>query len=833
QYTSFHSVLGTFENFNVTTDKMVHTELMITEKPSLAKSLVKALAPYGKKINEQYKRGLPIYSFTREYRGSRHVVKFISTTGRYQDWNTDPAKLFTTPLENQEASSGNVFENLKDELEGNEGEYTIFQIIDLIDEMKKTKTLPTNFLRAKFSEITRSKIQEAYENLVLPNKNESLSVQALKEFDLRESLITRIFLYYFNGKHGNPNFHTISYGPCQIPALSFCVDRNDEIQRFISQPCWDLSITVAKRNGRKVILNWKKNEKNIDDITMLQLQNRIKKCKKARVKHFYKTITTKHRPDALNMVEMLEYCSLELGIGPYAAMSIAEKLYEKGYITNPRTNTTIYSKNFDFDSRLESLSGHNEWGSYTKELLKNKLNRPTGHTIEGIVPVKLARAADLSEEQQKLYNYITRHFLGSLSSDIELEEKLIIVEIEDESFEWLRVLKPGFTKIMDWRKIDEVILSDFKEHEVINIISVELIEEKKRPPEYLKESELIKLMGKCNIGTQHSIPTHIENICKRNYVMVQGANRYLVPTDLEKIDPDLSDPKERNKIELKLRSIANGADYKEVLKPILKSYANKFKTFRKQIATMDKLIKVTLSSYATSEKILSECVKCQKKNKTWPTYLECSACKKVYSHPYMKHIEPIDGRKVEISTSPANTVYSLCVYCLYPPKINELEGLVKYCDHNPCIHSLINNGVCKCPMECGGQIVLDTTSSGLDLSYLSTHHRPNNHDRWGLRLSGKPLLKWKLSCENNNCFEILFLDDVIGVSILNGKFCDNEDCISQLLRLETSKQESLEGCILCDEHIYPLYVKITTLTNEDEEFTKICTKANCSSRKIK
>lgn len=49
---------------------------------------------------------------------------------------------------------------------------------------------------------------------------------------------------------------------------------------------------------------------------------------------------------------MLKYCSLFLGIGPYAAMSTAVKLYEKGYITNPHTETTIYSKDFDFDSRL-------------------------------------------------------------------------------------------------------------------------------------------------------------------------------------------------------------------------------------------------------------------------------------------------------------------------------------------------------------------------------------------------------------------------------------------------------------------------------------------------
>ncbi|CAM8996326.1 unnamed protein product [Rhodiola kirilowii] len=163
-------------------------------------------------------------------------------------------------------------------------------------------------------------------------------------------------------------------------------------------------------------------------------------------------------------------------------------------------------------------------------------------------------------------------------------------------------------------------------------------------PDYLSESELISLMEKHGIGTDASISVHINNICERNYVQVQGG-RKLVPTALgiclirryQCIDPDLCLPDIRSFIEHQITLVAKGqADHSRVVQHVLLQFKQKYGYFVKQIENMDALFEAQFSPLADSGRVLSRCGKCLRYMKyisTQPSRLFCGTCEEVYYVP--------------------------------------------------------------------------------------------------------------------------------------------------------------------------------------------------------
>ncbi|GAB4821904.1 hypothetical protein N2152v2_008950 [Parachlorella kessleri] len=764
-----------------------------------------------------------------------HVLS-IDFPPAYQSWeNTDPATLFDAPTVKNEANpKAHVCRHLQGEAKGcdylvlwldcdREGENICFEVIDNTVRWM-SRVAGQQVFRARFSAISAPEIKGAMAALGEPNRNESLAVDARQELDLKVGVaFTRFQTRFFQGKYGNLDASVISYGPCQTPTLNFCVERHQALVAFQPEPFWVVRPVVAKA-GQRPALEWGRG-RVFDAEVGAVFQRLVHEARQLRVTEVSEKEERRQRPPGLNTVELLKTASSSLGMGPAHAMQMAERLYTQGYLSYPRTESSAYPPNFDFHPILAAQRSHPIWGEYAASLLSAGFVTPKGGVNVGdhppITPVRGATEMELGGgDAWRLYEFVARHFLGSLSSDCVLRKVRVAFAAGAESFAAMgtTVIKPGFTAIMPWKGVSSEPLPAFQQGEVVPIQEVELHQGKTSAPDYLTEAgkagdavrmletgcDLIGLMEKHGIGTDASIPVHINNICERNYVQIQSGRR-VVPTELgitlvrgyQPIDPELCRPNVRAYVEQQIDLIAKAsrsvkvawgvvlgsskgqADKDAVVQHCLAQFSRKFDFFVKWIARMDSLFEASFSPLASSGKVLSRCGKCRRYMKliaSRPSRLYCPTCEEVYNMPQGGAIKlykeldcPLDGfQLVLLSLGGADgKTYPLCPFCYnHPPFENapKLGGAAAagmpctLCPHPTCRHAPARTGVASCPACETGTLVLDPVSAP----------------------------SWRLDC--SKCNFLVYLPKNLHAAKVAADSC--EECGSSLLELDWKKGQS-------------------------------------------
>lgn len=647
--------------------------LCVAEKPSLALSIAKFLSDG----NHHTRRGgQEVHEFSRNFKGRSCHFKVTAVIGhvltidfpsKFQSWDLDPTILFDAPVQKKEATpKARVVQHLEQEAKGashlvlwldcdREGENICFEVMDAcIPFMRPPPGAKHDAFvhRAKFSAVTKESIENAMATLGSPNRNEALAVDARQELDLKIGVaFTRFQTRFFQGKYGNLDASVISYGPCQTPTLNFTVARHLEIVRHTPESFWSLEVEArAPALGRNLSLAWERGRVFDADVGEM-FRRLVSDAKHAKVEQVSEKEERRVRPGGLNTVEMLKAASAGLGMGAHHAMQVAERLYIQGYISYPRTESTAYPQGFDLKGTLRIQRKHPVWGVYVGELLDGVMERPRGGRDQGdhppITPMEAASESRIGGgDAWRLYDFVTRHFIASLSPDCTYASRRAALSVAGEMFSvsGQSVLEPGWTAVMPHRAIEENPLPEMRQGEAFPVASVELRAGKTSPPPHLSEAELIGLMEKYGIGTDASIPTHINNIETRNYVKLQSGRR-VVPTDLgvtlvqgyHAIDSELALPTIRSHVEKQLNLIAEGkADHGEVVAHTLRQFTEKFKNFTAQIERMDNLFEASFNPTASSGKPFSKCGQCLRYLKlinTRPQRLYCPTQEEVLDLP--------------------------------------------------------------------------------------------------------------------------------------------------------------------------------------------------------
>ncbi|KAF8647157.1 hypothetical protein AX16_006988 [Volvariella volvacea WC 439] len=245
------------------------------------------------------------------------------------------------------------------------------------------------------------------------------------------------------------------------------------------------------------------------------------------------------KPLPLTTVELQKAGSRLLKLAPKKVLDIAERLYQQGFVSYPRTETDQYDPQFNFMQLIEKQAADTAWGGFARSLQQGGFSTPRKgkNNDQAHPPIHpTAHAGGLSGDEKKVYEFITRRFLACCSKDAEGWQTTVDVVFVGEEFTatGLIVTQRNYLDVYPYDKWVDNDLPEFRQGEEFVPSICELRQGETTKPNLLTEADLVTLMDKNGIGTDATIAQHIQTIIDREYVIerMEGSTKYLIPSTL-------------------------------------------------------------------------------------------------------------------------------------------------------------------------------------------------------------------------------------------------------------------------------------------------------------
>ncbi|MCB9476142.1 MAG: type I DNA topoisomerase [Deltaproteobacteria bacterium] len=480
--------------------------------------------------------------------------------------------------------------------EDREGESIGWHLVQLLQPKVPTR-------RMVFHEITKTAIQHA--------------IEATREIDqkLVEAQETRRVLDRLVGYTLSPMLWKkvkpkLSAGRVQSVAVRLLVLRERERMAFHAGTYWDIKAHLAKDNkdfhAQLVAIDGVRlaTGKDFDENTgkiredrkVLLLEEDRTKALAAKLRDSQlsvdavETRDTKRSPGPPFITSTLQQeGNKKLGLSARDTMSIAQRLYEAGYITYMRTDSTHLSDEAIRGTRGAIASSFGE--QYLSEKVRQYKTSSKGaqEAHEAIRPagdqMRTAAQLGLKGKEAAVYDLIWKRTMATQMAEAKLRFTTVTwqVNVDGEKLEFKSFGKeitfPGYflayqetLDVGESEENDEESLPPLTEGERHPVKDVEPLGHETKPPARYTEASLVKALEKDGVGRPSTYATIIDTIQQRGYVFTQ--NKTLIPTFtamavtnlLEQTHGDVVDVEFTAGMEEKLDEIAEGKTADGLLK---------------------------------------------------------------------------------------------------------------------------------------------------------------------------------------------------------------------------------------------------------------------------
>jgi len=581
-------------------------ELIVTEKPSSAKKVAAALADKAPK--QKKNKQCSYYELTHD--GKKIIV--TSAVGHLYGLVESEKKGWNYPV--FEIKWDASYKNSKDlkyvkdyldtitKLAKDADEFTVACDYDVEGEVIGFNVIrfackQKDANRMKFSTLTKGDLVKSYE-------------EKIKHLDWGQAYAgeTRHKLDWFYGINlsraltasvkAAGSFKVMSAGRVQGPALKLLVDREREIQSFVPEPFWQISLDGNYNKDQ--IEAWHVADKIFDKNKVDEILKNIKGAKEAKIIEIKRTKRNQSPPTPFNLTDLQSESYAQFKITPKETLSLAQGLYLAGVTSYPRTSSQKLDPKLGLKKILTDLGKQPQYKELVTGLLKNKELKPNNGKKDdpahpAIYPTGLV-PGDLKPRERKVYDLIVKRFMATFATAAVRETMNVKLDVNNENFsvKGTRTLEENWHVFYKpYLKIEEITLPDMKEEEVVDIKKIEKHDKETQPPKRFNQSSIIRELEKRNLGTKATRADILERLFQRGYVdgvkiTVTKLGMETVSI-LEKFAPTIVDEKLTADFEEDMEGIRQGKEKQEKVLDKAKKFLTKllgdFKKKEKEIGT--------------------------------------------------------------------------------------------------------------------------------------------------------------------------------------------------------------------------------------------------------
>lgn len=460
--------------------------------------------------------------------------------------------------------------------------------------------------RLWLSSMTDSAIRKAFDDLRPSDAYDNL-------YDAARSRAESDWLIGLNGtramtlaarRHGAQGVKSI--GRVQTPTLALLVRREQKIREFVPSPFWNLYATLQQGDAKVEFQLQTEHEKDrIWDQQVAQSLRRKIPVSSAEIASLEKTEKVKRPPHLYDLSALQQDANSEHGLTAQQTLDAAQKLYEAGAITYPRTDSRFLTSDMEAGiyERLDSLDSDpwsdphlddtssplpREFYDASESILDRPAEYPPPASIfddekvtdhHAIIPTTTPiHDIDIDERASQVYQLVQRRFLQQFLGPAKYLITEVCAKIGDLDFKTKgKQLASGGWRVLSRSDNEDTLLPDLSQGPA-TIVDTRLHEGKTQPPRRYTESRLLKAMEnagqdldddalrhalkEAGLGTPATRASIIETLLDRGYVIRSG--KHVVPTeDGEALiaslpDTGLASPSLTARWELALQRIADG-----------------------------------------------------------------------------------------------------------------------------------------------------------------------------------------------------------------------------------------------------------------------------------